>query len=355
MGLLDETISDARRSLPGASRGATGSRLEPAADRGWDAPADEPMEQAAPAAMETMFGFQKEEPPAVPAGLREAPCRLERMPAGSPLFVESEVGKPDLSAMDVKDDVISVMGDNRGNELATGHVNHGSPGKRTAASVTAESKTRQPVVVSEPIETALDHDTQKSRPPEGIARCVSEREETHQSRVSGQGAPSDVFAAPITPLRSETPGPTAARHSENSGRLRTLAAAVPGRAAAVSNGDVADGPPQGVESAAGPERSNDREPSAASPALAFAEARSDNRSRRALETEAASPSANGPLPPADRRPGSTRAQSQPQPPGLVIGRIDVVVVAREQPANNPSGPAGRANSGFFSRNYLKRL
>ena len=74
-----------------------------------------------------------------------------------------------------------------------------------------------------------------------------------------------------------------------------------------------------------------------------------------MENEAASPSVNGPAPPADRRPNSTRAQSQPQPPGLVIGRIDVVVVAGEQPANNPSGPAVRANSGFFSRNYLKRL
>lgn len=289
----------------------------------------------------------------MPAGLREAPCRLERIPAGSPLIVESEVGKPDLSAMNVIDDVFSVMGDNRGNELATGQINHGSPGKRTAASVTAESKTRQPVVVSEPIETALHHETQKSRIPEGSARCVSEQEETYQSRVSGQGAPFDAFAAPIIPLRSETPGPSAARSPENAGRLRTSAVAVPGRAVAVNHGDDPDGSGHSVESAAGGEQPTGRERRAARPAVAFADAESDHRSRRAMANGAASLSGNAPLPPADHRPGP--AGTQPQSPGLVIGRIDVVVVAGNQPAGAPSGPAVRTNSGFFSRNYLKRL
>lgn len=294
----------------------------------------------------------------MPAGLREASFRLgvgdPSLPAGGPLTVGSEVEKPDFPANDVtgSQDVISVVGDNRGNELATGQVNHRSPSKRTAASVTPESKTRQPVVVSEPIEAVFSDETHKSRIPEGIARFVRDQEETYQSRVSGQGAPSDSFAAPITPLRSGAPGPSAAGHSEVFGRLRTSTAAVPGRAVAgVDRGDQR-GEPEGVDTASGEERPRPHDPGAPPTAVAFPESRVEEQLYH-------SPPVNGEPTAAGWNPGSTRTQSQSesqlQSPRLVIGRIDVVVIAKEQPANNPSGPAGRANTGFFSRNYLKRL
>jgi hypothetical protein len=66
-----------------------------------------------------------------------------------------------------------------------------------------------------------------------------------------------------------------------------------------------------------------------------------------------SPPVNGEPTAAGWNPASALAEAQS--PRLVIGRIDVVVIAKEQPANNPSAPAGRVNTGFFSRNYLRRL
>ena len=47
------------------------------------------------------------------------------------------------------------------------------------------------------------------------------------------------------------------------------------------------------------------------------------------------------------------AKPRPAEPSLVIGRIDVVVVAREPQAATPT----RADNhhGFLNRNYLKRL
>jgi hypothetical protein len=46
--------------------------------------------------------------------------------------------------------------------------------------------------------------------------------------------------------------------------------------------------------------------------------------------------------------------SEEQPPHLVIGRIDVVVVSNGSPATR-SGTTARTDTGFVSRNYLKRL
>lgn len=42
-------------------------------------------------------------------------------------------------------------------------------------------------------------------------------------------------------------------------------------------------------------------------------------------------------------------------PGLVIGRIDVVVVSREAAAQPQAAENGRTERAFLSRNYLKRL
>ncbi|MDP2832102.1 MAG: hypothetical protein Q8Q28_02150 [Pseudomonadota bacterium] len=50
---------------------------------------------------------------------------------------------------------------------------------------------------------------------------------------------------------------------------------------------------------------------------------------------------------------ATELASEPTPPSLIIGRIDVVVVADAAPPR-PQATA-RSDRGFLSRNYLKRL
>jgi hypothetical protein len=52
-------------------------------------------------------------------------------------------------------------------------------------------------------------------------------------------------------------------------------------------------------------------------------------------------------------PLNTPAPRAADTPNLVIGRIDVVVVADAPPA--PAARPAASDSGFMSRNYLKRL
>jgi hypothetical protein len=56
--------------------------------------------------------------------------------------------------------------------------------------------------------------------------------------------------------------------------------------------------------------------------------------------------------PADNVPPRASGEAQPR---LVIGRIDVVVVSNEQQPLTRSVPLARTDTGFVSRNYLKRL
>ena len=57
------------------------------------------------------------------------------------------------------------------------------------------------------------------------------------------------------------------------------------------------------------------------------------------------------MPPLARERGRA---PEPAPPGLVIGRIDVVVVA-DAPAQTQAAPPARSERGYLIRNYLKRL
>lgn len=350
MGLFDDTIRDARRPLP-----ATWVRREPLPES--EAPEEEVFEPVAPSGMTTIFRFQKGgDPPVMGARSREASFRLgvgENLPAGDPLSVGSEVEKPDFSAKDVNGnrDIISVLGDNRGNELATGQVNHGSPGKRTAAEMIAESRTHQSVVVSGPVESDSVHQTHRSALPEGSGRFVSEREETFQSRASGQGAPSDSFSAPVNPLRPEQPGITVAGQPEGAGDPRSTAIPLPGSADDEGTGGPAQGggPQADVISSAG------RQPN-------FPETDKGQQDETDA-TQRPDPPLRGATPaiPASRLDGRhvpaayvpPRASGEEQP-HLVIGRIDVVVVSNEQ-SSTRSVPVARTDTGFVSRNYLKRL
>jgi hypothetical protein len=351
MGLFDDTIRDARRPLP-----ATRVRREPLPDM--ETPEEEPLEPGTPSGMTTIFRFQKGgDPPVMGARSREASFRLgvgENLPSGDPLSVGSEVEKPDFSAKDVNGnrDIISVLGDNRGNELATGQVNHGSPGKRTAAEMIAESRMHQSVVVPEPVESDSVHQTHRSQLPEGSGRFVSEREETYQSRVSGQGAPSDSFSAPVTPLRPERPGTTVAGQPEGLGNPQLTAIPLPGSAGLreTNNPAQGNGPPSGVIAPAGGQP-NLPDTVKGQQAAADASQHPDPPGRSAT-----------PAVPSSRMEGihvpvehlSSRASGEEQP-RLVIGRIDVVVVSREQQPPTRSVPSARTDPGFFSRNYLKRL
>jgi hypothetical protein len=351
MGLFDDTIRDARRPLPG-----TWVRREMLPEK--ETPEEEPLEPAAPSGMTTIFRFQKGGPPAaMEGGSREASFRLgvgeSDLPAGDPLSVGSEVERPDFSAKDVNGnrDIISVLGDNRGNELATGQVNHGSPGKRTAAEMITESRTHQSEVVPGPVESDSVHQTHKSLLPEGSGRFVSEQEETYQSRASGQGAPSDSFTAPVNPLRSAQPGTTADRQPEGMGNPRLAAMPSPGLAGEWGTGNPArggglqggviapaGGQPNFPETGKGQQIEADVTPRPVPPLRGATPAIPSSR-------------LDGMHVPAEHGPPRTSGEEQPW---LVIGRLEVVVVNNEQ-SSPRSVPVARTDTGFVSRNYLKRL
>nr|WP_321465805.1 hypothetical protein [uncultured Desulfobulbus sp.] len=331
MSLLGDTIRDAHRPLPG--RGGEVLRripLEEYAESG-------PEEEYASSGLQTVFRFQKEGPSPPMTAPREASFRSGSrgtdLPAGDPLSVESKVERPNLSAskVDGNEDFFSVTGENRGNELATGQMNHGSPGWTTAAEMSSETSTHQSVVGSEPNESDSAHQQQKSREQQGSVEFVSEQEETYQSRIPGQGAPSEsFFTAPIPPLRSVTPGPTSAERPHLPGQISWPAEAVPGQAV--------ENPPWGQG-----ENDPDREP------LASSASRPHTTGAAVLQWPAGYAEA-----PSEAL-FTPSASVPPEAAQLVIGRIDVVVVSTAEQKRTQSIPTRQSDSGFVSRNYLKRL
>ncbi|MGD9949710.1 MAG: hypothetical protein AB7U29_14710 [Desulfobulbus sp.] len=332
MSLLGDTIRDAHRPLPGGGDGwLRRMPLEEYTD-------SSPEGEVSSSGMQTVFRFQKEGPSPAMTRPREASFRsgvgVTDLPAGDPLSVESEAERPNLSASGVNgnEDIFSVLGDNRGNELATGQVNHGSPGWTTAAKMSAETSTQQSVVRSEPIESDSAHQRHQSREQQGSARFVSEREETYQSRVPGQGAPSESFTAPINPLRSASPGPTPAGRPHVPGRILWPAGSVPGQAVEPSGSAADEADPSLVLSQRGDDPVATQ--TAAAPGSPFA--REYPSSAGTGEAESSPPVSSGPQ--------------------LLIGRIDVVVVTKQEQAGARSlSPPRQSDSGFVSRNYLKRL
>nr|WP_320010941.1 hypothetical protein [uncultured Desulfobulbus sp.] len=329
MSLLGDTIHDARRPLPGRTAG----QLRPMVSA--DYTESNPEEEQTSSELQTVFRFQKEGLPSPKTGSREASFRSgadTSLPAGDPLSVESAVERPSLFTSDVNgnEGIFSVKGDNRGNELETGQSNHRSPSWSTAAKMSAVSSTRQSEVMSEPNESVSAHQRHQSREQNGSGRTVSEQEETYQSWIPGQGAPSEsFFTAPITPLRSVTPGPTPVERPHVPGQTPRQAEAVPGQAVEFFEavpGEVGIPPAEEQESRAIPAQSRTPwQPTAVQDPV---------YSPQLIESQ---PSA---------------ADSGPR---LVIGHIDVVVVAESKQARPGTPVRSRTNSGFVSRNYLKRL
>lgn len=321
MSVLGDTIRDAHRPLPDGGKG-------------WLPPEEctesRPEGESDPSGRQTGFSFQKEGQSLAAAMPREASFRSEETLTDDPLSVESEVEKPNVSASGVNgdEDIFTVMGENRGNELATGQVNHGSPGWTTAVEMSSETRTHQPEVTSEPIESDCAHQRQKSREQHGSARRVSEQEETYQSRVPGQGAPSESFTAPINPLRSESPGPTPVGRPPVPGRILWPAEAAPGSAVEPAGTASDEADPAMVRPGGEPVVPQ-------TTAIGSPFAQGFSTPRRSAQSES----------------GAITTASGPQ---LVIGRIDVVVVKESQPAARPFS-SRQSDSGFVSRNYLKRL
>jgi len=304
MSLFNDTIHDARRPLAGGWVRRASDESEAST------PEEDFAQDSTPSGMQTVFRFQK-------AGQflpREASIQPgaghSRPPAGDPLSAGAEVESPRSPATNDGETLISVLGDSRESALETGQVIHGSPGKVAAANVVSESKTHQSVVLPGPIETELNRETHRSEIPEGSERLVSRQRETFLSRPTGRGAPSETSLA--TAVATRAAAPQAARGT----RLAAEVAPERDSSAAIAN----------IESR---------------PAREFAvqESLSDSRAR------AAAPSS---------RPGrATELATELAPPSLVIGRIDVVVVADGAPPQPQ--PTARADRGFLSRNYLKRL
>lgn len=338
MGLFRDTLRDARRPLAASSV----RRFAPEASEA-DVP-EEDFSGDMPSGMQTIFRFQKAESPAMPGGLREASYRPgvvdNRLPVGGPLSagVEGESRKP--FASDANGDVgISMRSDSGENELATGQEEHGSPGKVAAAKVASESGTHQSVVLPGPSEAEWVHQRQ-ARTPDGGDEPVSDRSETFSSRKAGRGAPSEIFSSGAPPR--QRPAPMARGESAS---VSPSPPRKPGRGA-------------GREPEAGPMDSAP-EPSLLQPESAEAwESAAQVRDAPRESAYPVRPLATRPTREALETPRGGRERERAraaETPGLVIGRIDVVVVSREAAAQPQAAENGRTERAFLSRNYLKRL
>jgi hypothetical protein len=321
MGLFNDTLHDARRPLAGGWVRRAPDESEAGA------PEEDYTQDSTPSGMQTVFRFQK-------AGQnlpREASIRpgvgIARLPVGDPLSAGAEVESPRPHATNDGETRISVLGDSRESELETGQEIHGSPGKIAAANVVSESKTHQSVVLPGPIETESNHETHRSEIPEGSEQLVSRQRETFQSRPTGRGAPSETSLA-STPAQ---PG-AAARTGQAAGLAfdSVFEHAAPHHYARDGGAAIAH-----IESSPAREPLSETRASAATrPDRANHAAAQDPRRATELATEFA---------------------TKPTPPSLIIGRIDVVVVADAAPPQTQTQPTARADRGFLSRNYLKRL
>ncbi|MDD5389858.1 MAG: hypothetical protein PHD37_10960 [Gallionellaceae bacterium] len=316
MSIFNDTIHDARRPLAGGWVRRSLDESEAGA------PEESIAQDSMPSGMQTVFRFQK----AGQVMPREASIQpgagLSRSPTGDPLSAAAEGESPRPSATNDGETLISVLGDSRVSELATGQVIHGSPGKVAAANVVSESKTHQSVVLPGPIETELNRETHRSEIPEGGERLVSRQSETFQSRPTGRGAPSESSLTTATARLG-----AAARGTRGAAFAADFE---PAPWTAERDGGMAD---------------SDFE---ATPAREF-----PPETRASVAATATRPgrAAHAASPGSDR--GDSDRSREANPPGLIIGRIDVVVVADAAPVQPQ--PTARADRGFLSRNYLKRL
>jgi hypothetical protein len=349
LGLLADTISDARRPLDGWVRRSAAD--EP--DAG--APDEETGVDSAPPGIQTIYRFQKEGP----VRSREASFQFgggsNRSPAGDPLSAEGEAGRLVPTAKSVGITDISVKGDSRGSSLETGQEERASPSKIAAAGVVSASIPVQSDVSPVPVEAESSRAVQYVV-PDGSEPTVSESGETFGSRLTGRGAPSETYRLPprdreyqpaepaAHPARAAARG--AAKSVAGSGQSETRSPMPAGAGAGHAAERFAEGIAADGGGAAGPSGRQPTSPSGLG--IPDAPARSiPGEARPAMPRE---PAAHAPFGPAKPNPATVSIESEPR---LVIGRIDVVVLARETP--KPATAAADEQRGFLSRNYLKRL
>lgn len=389
MSLLDDTIRDARRPL--VLRRSTSESLSAAADEALPAPRDDAPWPATRAAREA--GEARDGHPANPARAMHAPrddyrddfrregqsmpreasspsgSGISRLPAGDPLSAAMDAERPKSSAKNVGFSDVTVMGDSRTSELATGPEKGRSPGKVAAAAAGSASMALQSAVLPGSSEAEWSRARSLSMTPEGSTTTVSADGETFLSRPPGRGAPSE--------------NPHAA------------SASAPAWPAATSRGSIVVPPAGASTGAAGAAESADSANSTGSDdAAAALQARHAVHALHALHARQTTGTARAggtpgpalPTPPdpprqrvamgartADARhagtvvdlsgglPRPARAASEDVVPTLSIGRIDVTVVTDAVPALSTdsasvpeaSGEAGV--TGFLACNYLKRL
>lgn len=338
MGLFSDTLHDARRPLAGGwLRRSPDEAAMSAPDQ------DIAQDDMPDSGMQTVFRFQKAESPvSKPGGFREASSRsgagITRIPAGDPLSVAAEAGSPKPFTKHVEETQLTVQSDNRESELATGQVIHTSPGKIAAANAKSVSSMHQSEVPSGRIEAESYREKHQSEIPEGSERSVSRQGETFLSRPAGRGAsPSETTFTVGSPARAET-------HTPSFPAGRTSAQAAGATEPALS-------PPLTMTETKQPPRPAHplAEPHPADLALAeLGRSRLPAPDRRLTGAPGGQ---SGFAPPLTQGRGHAPESAQPD---LVIGRIDVVVVA-ETPAQVQAAPAARGERGYLSRNYLKRL
>ena len=343
MGLIDDTLRDARRPLGACRlppRGESGGREAGA---------------AAPAADEYLTRPRRGSAAAGVCEVREEGQRLSReasfqsgggerrLPAGDPLSAGMGAERPKSLATNVGLTDVSVEGDRRESKLATGQDHGRSPGKVAAAEVSSVSRTHRSVVLPEPVEAESDHPRQSSTTPEGGTRSVSRPVETFLSRPSGRGAPP--------------------------GRLTVRAAAIAAESAAPVRAGMGPGGPGRAPGEAGTPDTNQslvahrgrvgRYATAAQAAQATQAAQTGDAaaSRASSPARAAAFASDSTAVPAATARGGERVESRRrpeiEPPGLYIGRIDVTVLADGAAPADVALPPG--DTGFLSRNYLRRL
>jgi len=361
MAILQDTILDAQRPLGGGwlRRSAIGGDAELG-------PTDE---GSAAEGMQTVFRFQKEGP-ARPLKASFQPVVEEtRVPAGDPLSAGTEAARwkspantgIDSFGIDATETVSSRS------ELETGQEVRGGPSKTTAAreEIASEEEVRS-LSVPGPTEAKLYRTTHKSEIPDGTGQPVSRYEISSPSQA-GRGAPSETShsssaaastAAAAGAVAVPAPAGLTAKVISDA-TLSVDADAAPTIAEPQNQSSRArPGPPQAArpetQATAHTARPVPPSPAAAAGAMPHRHG-ADNMGQRPNAALAhATPRAERPASPALAPPANlSPARPRPAEPNLVIGRIDVVVVAREPQA---AAPARAGNQhGFLSRNYLKRL
>lgn len=310
MGILDDTLADAARPLPGTEV------LRRADD---EAAADEPMLDVAPPPADgatTLYRLQKESgvsPPQAPPGLHPA---HDGGPRSSPRAV---------AAVEMHDASLPLVNSRNGLETGEGQASRRQSDVRGqfASSDAAESISSSGDVVSTVVRSNVDT-APLSR--EGTWVQVQRDDSNAQgSRETGRGAPSGDLH------RAAPPGATP----------EAVAADAPSPPAG------AGGRPALHEAAAGPvpqpgPREAGRPRVDTAPRVGVAVSPPPAR-LEALPARVAFPTAPTPARPA---PATDAA------PRLSIGRIEVVVLA---PAPAARAPAAVADSAFASKNYLRRL